>query len=296
MPQEETEDKPPLGSTEAERDSPSSGGILDSASSFFSSIFGNNSSSDYDVRNDIRNQLNQFDELQYLRSKRREVPDRPSRSRQAQYGEEKDLDHQPEPEPQREKTTSTPGYFRLKDFFSLSGPSFVSYRAKDGAYYVIREDPTDGARIDVQPPFMIPKHQENGGMEVEVVRESNPCQIRWKREEMPSNDPFVDNDYADQDLGRHISKVLGVSDDSFKRPKPKKNYDTHLIELDDYIDCARLSASVYRTRNLLTLKAPVKQQEHQKNIKITSSSTTKQQHDSVEEQPLPRSIPVVKRS
>ena len=322
MPQEDAEGKrTPSGGAETkpkQETSPSGESILDSASSFVKSLFGrddDNSRGGYDIRNDINQQLNEFEELQILRKNRRKMLERqsPSPSPPPPQQQQRPLAEEPqEPWPASDtdgrpnrptKVQNLAGITdRVAGFFSSTQQqtSRVSYRAADGAYYVISQDPREGARIDVQPPFMMPKTKENGGVRVEVVQESGPCQIRWRRDTTTAaaaaaggggNDD--NNNYADQGLGHHIAKTLGHdivnNSNNSKKKRSRRSKNNHpLIELDDYVDCAKLSASVYRTRNLLTLTAPAKPPQPPGDATDRSAPGGRP--------PPPRYVPVVKRS
>jgi hypothetical protein len=334
MPREETDEKESLPS-DTKRQQASTGGsttsALDSAPSFFSSIFfggQNDNRNGGDMRNEIHTQLNMHEELQIMRSHRRKMPEpepqqhhasqsqRQSSSlpkQQQQQQQQQQPPHRQQPwtdtdendHPTRPtKIQNLAGVAdRVKGWFSSTSEqqSRISYRAADGAYYVISQDPRDGARIDVQPPFMMPKGKENGGVRVEVVRENGPCQIRWTRDNSErvvagsANTNTNANNFADQGLGQHIAIALGQEHASgnyrkTSKPKLQKPPKSHhpLIELDDYVDCARLSAEIYRTRNLLTLTAPVKQ--------VLGTGKLSNQPTEEQQQSPPRFVPVVKRS
>jgi len=346
MVREETDEKESLPSGTKRQQASSSGGstatsALDSASSFFSSVlFGgqnnnnsNSNSNSGDIRNEIHTQLNMHEELQIMRSHRRKMAEPepqqqtsqsqrrssslPKQQQRQQLQQQPPHRQQPWTETDENDHPTRPTKIqnlvgvadRVKGWFSSTSQqqSRISYRAADGAYYVISQDPRDGARIDVQPPFMMPKGKDNGGVRVQVVRENGPCQIRWSRDNTservvagtssPNNNyNNSTNNFADQGLGQHIAIALGkehVNDNHRKtsKPKPKKPPKNNhpLIELDDYVDCARLSAEIYRTRNLLTLTAPVKQAVGTGKF---SNQPVEQQH---QQQP-PRFVPVVKRS
>ena len=326
---------------------------LDSATSFFSSVllFGgqnhnSKNSSGRDLRNEIHTQLNVHEELQTMRSHRRKILEPEPQQHQQQHTSQSQQQSSPLPTQQQQQlwtesddendhptrptqiqnlagvTDRLKGWWFYSDSNSTSQQqqeqqqSRISYRAADGAYYVVSQNPRDGARIDVQPPFMMPKGKENGGISVELVRENGPCQIRWRRDNHServvagtsssannsNNKNNTNNEnIADQGLRQHMAIVLGQEHASRnnnhrpknsepKPPKKKKKNNNHpLIELDDYVDCARLSAEIYRTRNHLTLTAPVKQSPG-----TGKPAQEQQQHQ--HQQPPPRFVPVVKRS
>jgi hypothetical protein len=143
----------------------------------------------------------------------------------------------------------------LQDFFqrfqeevmSSSSPSSSSSSRRifsSGSSVSIRESSLDGAQIDVQ----LPRGSSIHDVAVDVVQEY-PCVVQYRIDQ--SNDNR-------KNKGGH----------------PIQNQ----VRLGDYIDCGKVSASVSKARNLLTVKAPVQEKTAIMEQKVRSVLVTENDH------------------
>lgn len=94
--------------------------------------------------------------------------------------------------------------------------------SSNGTSYTMKQDSKNGARVDLK----LPKNSTTENISLEVLREE-PCLIRWKN-----------------------------NDDLKERKRTNKN--GQVLELGNFVDCSKLSASISEAHRTLTVKAPPK--------------------------------------
>jgi len=147
-----------------------------------------------------------------------------------------------------------------------SSSSSTVISSSNGSSYQIHQDSRSGAQINIQLPKE--NNENNKDVTVEVLHE-RPCVIQWAKT----------SSKRDETSGEEVLDLKKGN----KRKQAKQQQ--HLIELNDFIDCSKISASISEVNNTLTVKAPV-----------IKNKTVKEQEESMHRvnQSKPRSIPVSK--
>ena len=95
----------------------------------------------------------------------------------------------------------------------------------NGTSYTMKQDSKNGARVDLK----LPKNCRSENVSLEVLRDE-PCRIRWKNN---NNNNMKKNNHQHQNA-KH----------------------GQVLELGNSVDCSRLSASISEAHRTLTVKAP----------------------------------------
>eukprot|EP00535_Pseudo-nitzschia_heimii_P013618 CAMPEP_0197195256 /NCGR_PEP_ID=MMETSP1423-20130617/30736_1 /TAXON_ID=476441 /ORGANISM="Pseudo-nitzschia heimii, Strain UNC1101" /LENGTH=339 /DNA_ID=CAMNT_0042648845 /DNA_START=125 /DNA_END=1144 /DNA_ORIENTATION=+ len=130
----------------------------------------------------------------------------------------------------------------------------------NGTSYKMKQDSKNGARVDLSLPKSCPSEK----VWVEVLQE-RPCLFRWRNKDAEDGGATSSSTHRNHQLGQ-------------------------VLELGDSVDCSKLSASISKARQTLTVEAPPIGRRINSEEDPSSLSQFQQPHAH------PRPVPVTKKS